>query len=364
MADEAMCASWLWAHDRWKNQDNPRRRLRLEAKRNLLGEDVRERGLPTVPRNTRIWVRMPNWLGDVVMAVPLIRALRVSRPDAEITLLASPAYAGLLESFQIADRIRPLPARGLGYFSHFAALRAQYPDTWILLTNSTRGDLEARIAGCPQRFGIVRQGASRPFLSHSYAVPAGFDEALHHQLDLWRDFLGHFGMAGAPDLSVTHSHRAGAGGPIGLIAGSENNPSKRWPVEKWRQLIEALPDERFVLFGTSGDAAITAQVCAGFDPDRVSNQAGRTSLTEFAAGLGKCRLLVSNDTGGMHLANALGVPLIALFGPTNPIRTRPVFSAPCTVLQPAGCPPTGGMPLSALHAAQVIDAVRNLPTRP
>jgi ADP-heptose:LPS heptosyltransferase/lauroyl/myristoyl acyltransferase len=363
MADEGMCASWLWAHDRWKNQDNPQRRLRLEARRNLLGEDVRERGLPSVPRNTRIWIRMPNWLGDVMMAIPLIRALRASRPDSEITLLASPAFVPLLESIGIADRVRPLPKRGAGYFAHFAALRAQYPDTWILLTNSARGDLEALVAGCPQRFGILRPGTSRPFLSHAYAVPADFDESRHHQMELWRNFLQHFGMVGGTDLSVMPSHRAGAGGPIGLIAGSENNPSKRWPVAQWRQLVEALPGEKFVLFGTSGDAAITRQVCAGLDPGRISNQAGRTSLAEFAAGLGACRLLVSNDTGGMHLANALGVPLVALFGPTNPVRTGPVFEAPRTILQPPGCPPTGGSPLADLKVSQVVEAVRNLPLR-
>jgi ADP-heptose:LPS heptosyltransferase/lauroyl/myristoyl acyltransferase len=363
MADEGMCASWLWAHDRWKNQDSPPRRLRIESRRNLLEADVRERGLPSLPRNTRVWIRMPNWLGDVVIAIPLIRALRASRPDAEINLLASPAYVPLLESLGVSDRVRPLPARGPGYFAHFASLRAQYPDTWILFTNSARGDLEARIAGCHQRFGILRSGAARPFLSHTYTVPAGYDESRHHQIELWTDFLRHFGMVGAPVRSALPSQPSTGRGPIGLIAGSENNPSKRWPVAHWRRLVEALPAEKFVLFGTSADAAITEQVCAGFDPGRVSNQAGRTNLVQFAAGLGRCRLLVSNDTGGMHLANALGVPLVALFGPTNPIRTRPVFDAPCTILQPPGCPPAGGSPLADLRPEQVVEAVGNLPLR-
>jgi ADP-heptose:LPS heptosyltransferase len=65
----------------------------------------------------------------------------------------------------------------------------------------------------------------------------------------------------------------------------------------------------------------------------------------------------------MHLANALGVPLVALFGPTNPIRTRPVFDAPCTILQPPGCPPAGGSPLADLRPEQVVEAVGNLPLR-
>jgi heptosyltransferase-2 len=365
MADEELCRSWLWAHDRWRNQDIPSVRLRLEARRNLLAADLRSRGLPAMPRNTRVWVRMPNWLGDVAMALPLLRALRASRPDAEITLLARPAFAPLLASLGVADRVHPLPSRGPAYLGHFAGLRAQYPDVWLLFTNSARGDLEAWAAGCPQRFGIRRTGKDRPLLTAAYAVPEGFDEARHHQLELWENFLRHFGLEAPLDCSPFQAAApAGAGAPgprpIGLIAGSENDPSKRWPVPLWRELIEALPGERFVLLGTPGDAPITSAIAAGHDPARVSDLAGRTDLPGFAAALAGCRLLVTNDTGGMHLANALGVPLVALFGPTNPMRTGPVFAAPYRILQPPGCPPTGGGQLAGLSAGAVAAAVRDL----
>ena len=370
MADGDLCASWLWAHDRWRNQDIPSVRLRLEAKRDILAADLRNRGLDRPPRNTRVWIRMPNWLGDVVMALPLLRAVRASRPDAEITLVARPAFVPLLEALCVADRVRALPARGPGYLPHFLALRASYPDVWILLTNSLRGDLEARAAGCPQRFGIVRRGRLRPLLTHSYTPPEGFDEAGHHQTELWEDFLRHFGMNAQRDSSPFPTDAIGTAqagpvtpraGPIGLIAGSENDPSKRWPVAHWRRLIEAFPGERFELFGTPGDAAVTFAVAAGFDPARVTDLAGSTSLVAFAAALARCRLLVSNDTGGMHLANALGVPLIGLFGPTNPVRTGPVFPSPCRILQPPGCPPEGGGRLADLPPEAVAAAVRDLP---
>ncbi len=363
MADEGLCASWLWAHDRWRNQDIPAVRLRLEAKRNLLSTDLRARGLADMPRRTRVWVRMPNWLGDVAMALPLLRALRASRPDAEITLLAKPGFAPLLQSLGVADCIRPLPAKGAGYFAHFVGLRASYPDVWVLLTNSFRGDLEARLAGCPQRFGIARPGRRRPFLTAAYRLPEGFDEAHHHQFELWEHFLRAFGLNVAPDCAPFPPPIAAvaARGAIGLIAGSENDPSKRWPIGHWRQLIDAFPKERFVLFGTPGDAPITAPIAAGHDPFRVSDLAGKTDLMGFAAALGRCRLLVSNDTGGMHLANALGIPVVGLFGPTNPVRTGPVFAAPFRVLQPPACPPTGGAPLSDLPAETVAAAVRDLP---
>jgi heptosyltransferase-2 len=366
MSGGDLCASWLWAHDRWRNQDIPASRLRLEAKRNLIAADLRARGLAGLPRRTRVWVRMPNWLGDVAMALPLLRALRVSRPDAEITLLAQGGLVPMLGPLGLADRIRPLPPRGPGYLAHFAGLRAEYPDVWILLTNSLRGDLEARLAGCPQRFGIVRPGRSRPFLSDAYVLPAGFDEAHHHQLELWENFLRHFGLNAPLDCSPFAEGASGGAAadprkrPIGLIAGSENDPSKRWPVAHWRSLIAALPGERIVLFGTAGDAAITEEVAAGLDPDRVTDLAGKTDLAGFAAALRACRLLVTNDTGGMHLANALGVPVVAIFGPTNPIRTGPVFAAPHRILQPPGCPPTGGGSLADLLPGTVAAAVSDL----
>ena len=370
MSDESLCASWLWTHDRWRNQDVPARRLRLEAKRDLLAEDLSARSLHQLPRNTRFWIRMPNWLGDVAMALPLIRAVRASRPDAEITLLSRPAFAPLLEALCVADRVRSLPARGPGYLAHFAALRASYPDTWILFTNSLRGDLEARAAACPQRFGIVRPGRRRPLLTHGYRVPGDFDEADHHQVELWENFLRHFGLDAQMDtrpfptkvIEIEQPKPVMPRvAPIGLIAGSENTPSKRWPVAHWRRLIEAFPGEDFVLFGTAADKAIASEITAGFDPARVTDLAGATSLLAFSAALAHCRLLVSNDTGGMHLANALGVPLVGLFGPTNPIRTGPVFASKHRILQPPGCPPTGGGRLEDLAPEAVAAAVRDLP---
>jgi heptosyltransferase-2 len=373
LGDADLCASWLWAHDRWRNQDVPSRRLRLSAKRSFLTEDVALRALPALPRRTRFWIRAPNWLGDLVMAGPLIRAVRASRPDAELTLLAKPALVPLLKALGLADRVVALPAPGPGYLARCARFRAAYPDTWILFTNSARGDLEARVAGCPQRFGIVRAGRPRPLLSHSWRVPEGFDEAHHHQTELWDAFLRRFGLESALDCSplsapglaefLVPEEPAGPGRrPIGLITGSENEPGKRWPVEGWRALIEGFPQDAFVLFGTPGDAPAGERIAAGFDRGRVLNLAGLTTLPAFAVGLLRCRLVVANDTGGMHLANALGRPLVALFGPTNPIRTGPVYAAPYRILQPPGCPPGGGAPLAGLAPEAVVAAVRDLPT--
>ncbi|MBL9199460.1 MAG: hypothetical protein JNL39_03090 [Opitutaceae bacterium] len=360
--DENLCASWLWAHDRWRNQDIPEKRFRLEAKRNLLAADLAARRLATLPRRTRLWIRLPNWLGDVVMALPLLRAIRAGRPDAEITLVAKKQFLPLLESWAIADRCHALPPQGLGYFFHFRKLRHEFPDVWLLFTNSLRGDLEARLTGCRQRFGLVRPGKSRPLLSHAYRVPADYAERTHHQLELWENLLRHFGLAAPLDRSPlsASSQRISTDQRIALICGSENTPAKRWPVAHWRALIESFPSERFVLLGTANDRSITDAIAAGLDPRRIDNTAGQTDLPAFVAQLRAARLLVTNDTGGMHLANALGVPLLALFGPTNPVRTGPVFAVPFRILQPPGCAPTGGGNLADLTPATVVAALREL----
>jgi ADP-heptose:LPS heptosyltransferase/lauroyl/myristoyl acyltransferase len=364
--DENLCASWLWAHDRWRNQDLPTRRFRLESKRDLLAADLVARDLTAPPRRTRLWIRLPNWLGDVVMALPLLRAIRAGRPDAEIVLVAKKQFLPLLETWSVADRLHALPPRGAGYYAHFRALRQEFPDVWLLFTNSLRGDVEAWLSGCRQRFGLIRRGKPRPLLTDAFRVPPDFDESAHHQLELWEHFLRHFGLVAPLDrapfafetqdskLKTQHPR------PLALIPGSENNPEKRWPVAHWRALIAALPDERFQLLGTANDQPITSAIAAGFDPARVENLAGKTDLPSFMTHLRAASLLVTNDTGGMHLANALGVPLIALFGPTNPRRTGPVFTSPVRLLQPPGCPSTGGGSLEALPPETVVAALREL----
>jgi lipopolysaccharide heptosyltransferase II len=398
-ADDTLCASWLWLHNRWKTQNTPARRFRLEHKRSLLplaiaSEESTGAAAPksattttaaALPRRTRFFVRLPNWLGDVVMALPLLRALRVSRPDAEISVIAKSAVAQRLERSGLCDDVLPLPSRGVSYFKHFWKMRRRYPDCWVLLTNSARGDLEAWCARAPQRFGMTRPGKRRPLLTHAWRLPDDLDETRVHQLRVWEKFFQRFGLRGELDLapvtlaelprpldrSVRGRNVDGEKGAIwiGLICGTENFPAKRWPVAHWRSLIEKTiasgeATERrscFVLFGTPADRVITQQVAAGFDEKRVVDLAGKTNLLEFAGALKQCEVVVTNDTGGMHLANALGVRVIALFGPTNPVRTGPVFSAETTILQPPGCAPTGGCALDALPPETVLTALREIP---
>jgi ADP-heptose:LPS heptosyltransferase len=363
-SSDDVCPDWLWLHSRWRHQDDPRLRFHLESKRNLLAPQLTSLGLATLPRCTRFFIRLPNWLGDIVMAIPLLRALRKGRPDAELTLLAPAAFLHLLEKLAVGDRLLAVPSPNSAQRKFFRNLREEYPDTYILFTNSLRGDLGAKATGAPQRFGMLRPGKWRPLLTHAWPIPEDLDESKIHQTRVWEKFFHHFGLREELDLTPfarLPSTEKNSDLSLGFICGTENFPEKRWPIARWRELIQALlalrPDACITLFGTANDAPITRAVAEGFAPTQVIDRAGKTNLVEFADALGNCAAIVCNDTGGMHLANLFGIPVVAVYGPTNPIRTGPIFDAPRVILQPPNCPPTGGSPLTELPAAHVVEAL-------
>lgn len=355
------CADWLWFHNRWKMQCAFYERYKINTKKSNFD-------FKTLKVKTQLWFRMPNWLGDVIMAIPLIRAIKKGRPDGEITLLVQKPFIPLLQKLEIADKIIELPTKNWKYFFHFWGLRKQYPDTTFLFTNSERGDIEAWLTRVPQRFGMERPGKKRRLLTHSWKMPQALDETQEHQTQVWTQCMHHFGLHETIDIQpfkefnnnkkITYPER------IGLICGTENNPEKRWPEEKWRELIQIIltqyPAHEIHLYGTAKDKVITMQIANGFNPEQVVDLAGKTNLVEFAEQLACCLVVVCNDTGGMHLANALGVPVIGIFGPTNPIRTGPLFCSKKIIVQPFGCPEIGGKNIIDVQVSQVTRALKEL----
>lgn len=348
--DEILCASWLWLHKRWDLKQKARERLQaFTPRKSYLEETLKIKNYKECPKTVKIFIRLSNWLGDVVMALPLIRAIKESRPDATLVLIGKESFRPFLTKINLVDTFISLPDKGgLRYFKAFRQLKTAYPEVHIQFTNSIRSDIEAFCIGAPHRFGIQRPGKRRPLLTHTWKKPKTLDEASIHQTQLWLKYLQHFGLKESIDLSplsidieakhCAHKHT------IGLICGTENNPEKRWPVKKWRKLIrrvkEHYSDFEILLFGTPTDRTITQEVAKGFL--EVKDIAGKTSLIDFIAYLKSCDVVVCNDTGGMHLANAIGVPVIGVFGPTNPVRTGPVYSGKSIIIQPEGCPKTGG----------------------
>lgn len=355
-------ASWLWLHNRWRTQDEWQYRFQIRAKKVIALPDPQQ----DPERATRFWIRTPNWLGDIVMTLPLLRALERGRPDVRWTLFAPAMTCELLSRMFPRFDIQPLPKKGWKRFKWFRDLRLQYPDLFLQFTQSTRSDLEARLTKAKNRYGLAFPGKKRRWLTHTFNSPYPRNPQDIHQFQVWSEFLSYFGLKETPDLTpfrglLSNSETSTTPLSIGLICGTENSPEKRWPAESFAQLIQQLakqfPEARFHLYGTAKDREITTQVAtlSGLADDKVLNQAGQTTLIEFAQMLSDTTLLIGNDTGGIHLANALGVPVVVLFGPTNPLRTAPIFEAPRKIIQPPNCPAHGGGKMTDIRPEYVAE---------
>jgi len=315
---------WLWPHGKWKTQDNPHQIFQLHSKRTKLPE------VDKIPKKTKIWIRMPNWLGDIVMAIPLIRAIEKGRPDAEITLFCQPHYQSLLEHLKIGQRVIALPPKGIGYFFFFWKLRRQYPDVHFLFTNSLRGDLEAYLCGASLRLG-GSGGKTRKLLSHQAIISKGI--VGKHQVELWCEYLKFFGLKEKINFYPFKSEegKLHSSKIVCLAPGSSNTPSKRWPIENWVQLIQSLikrlPDYQLKLIGTRHDSLICHTIKNRVKSSKLYDISGKTDLVQLCETFQTSKVLICNDSGAMHLANALGTSIIALFGPTDPSVTGSIFKS-------------------------------------
>ena len=293
------------------------------------------------PPFQHIAIRLPNWLGDICMAMPIIRAVQAKavqqNPQVEFSFLLRPQFEPLLDKLNVSGHRLILPQKKWRYFAECRKWRAGNYDAHLLLTHSLRGDLEASLIASPHRIGMVRPGKWRPLLNCRYHLDKHFDREAVHQTRLWEQFCQHFDLLDSISLDIDQVAQT-ENISIGLICGSANSPEKRWPVAHWQALVNQLSQgvDQLVLFGTADDGEICEQIQqSAQQPDKVQNLAGKTSLAELVDVMRQQRLIIGNDTGGLHLANLLGVSAIGLYGPTNPVRTRPIHNAPLQILQSA-----------------------------
>lgn len=293
----------------------------------------------------KIVCRLPNWLGDVCMAMPVIKAMQNKHPGAEFAFLTQPQYVALLDKLAIQGEKIPLPAKNWHYFLPFLQKYRQF-DKHVLFTNSERGDVEAWLMRSKQRFGIARPNKPRKLLTHRFTLSAEFDEQAWHQTLLWRDFTAQFDLHDGVDFSPCLTPIATDNAAVGLICGSANTPEKRWAVESWQTVTKALLSQglsRIVLIGTPEDSGVCERIASAVNDPRVDNQAGKTTLAELVDVMRNLSLVIGNDTGGLHIANALGVPVVGLYGYTNPVRCHPIFNAPVSILPSPDYRPNGMM---------------------
>lgn len=197
--DDSLCASWLWSHGRWHARYWPQLRFTYWLKKSFLDEDLAARGLTraTMPRKTRFWFRMPDDSTHIAAVPPLLRDLRRSRPDVDMTLLAHERDRATLQPLlddNTADTFTALPPSPSETRRLFKKLRSAYPDTIVNLNETPSSDSELRLARPPEFFGLERPGQRRPKLTHRYEVPAEFLATNPTQADLWRKLFEHFGL--------------------------------------------------------------------------------------------------------------------------------------------------------------------------
>ena len=323
------------------------------------------------PEPRRIVVRGVNWLGDAVMTTPALQRLREVKPGAHITLLTPAKLADIWRQHPALDAVETF-AEGESVWSVGGRLRAGNFDLGLVLPNSPRSALEIRLTGIPQRVGYA--GPWRNWLltqaisGHPGAVtmhkrsPSEINQLIKkgapaapviqpanaHHIHQYLHLTAALGAKAEPlppRLTVPDADAAQfadkflfANGSnksmvwLGLNAGAEYGPAKRWPEERFieaaRQIQQRLKCG-WLVFGLKNEQDAAARIVEGIKRaaadgnSPVINLAGRTSLGELCAGLKLCRGLLTNDSGPMHVAAALGTRVVALFGSTSPELTGP-----------------------------------------
>ena len=294
-----------------------------------------------------ILVRGTNWVGDAVMTLPALAALIEACPQAEVTVLAKPWVKPVYETCPGVARVLTLETKGglqglKAIWQAARGMRQEGFDWALLFQNALQAALIARLAGIPVRAGYATDGRGW-LLSH--ALPKNPRKKQMHETAYYLHILHGLGLIPVPppsegvrpfiridptdyDWAGNYLKEQGIEGRIlGLAPGAAFGPAKCWPAQRFAQTARRLLREPFdaaLLFGSRGEASYCAQVLRSLEGDRVIDLSGATSLGQALALLARLELFITNDSGLMHAAAALGVSTVAVFGSTNPTTTAPL----------------------------------------
>ena len=312
-------------------------------------------------RISRIVVRAPNWVGDAVMSVAAFRELRGLSPHAQITVVSKPGTADIFREVDFVDDVLVYERHGLSsVWQQVREWKQHRFDLALLFQNAFEAALVSFLARVPVRLGYDTE--RRGFLlTHAVPVPSWKNE--RHEIFYYLNLVAEleqriFGTAPKEtsqpkfELAVSAEHQrearellapqhAGAGKPLVLLCpGSVNSRAKRWPADRYAALADQLAETgaTVALIGSPTELEVSNQVLrlARHPPVLLT---GKTSVAEVTALISVADVLITNDTGPAHIGAAVGTPTLVIFGPTNPLTTRPYGPAGQIIRQPPDCAP-------------------------
>lgn len=293
-------------------------------------------------RASNLVVLSPNWLGDAVMALPALADVRRHFAGARLTVAARGSVAALFHLVPGVDEVLTLPGRGgwaalTSWKQDVAALAAGSFDTALLFPNSFASALVVSRAGIAERWGLATD-LRRRLLTRTAPRPRGYA----HQANYYQALVKALGIENGPlqahvEVPTLGVSPAPSGPYVVLAPGAAYGKAKQWPPERFAEVAALVILERtwsVVLVGSRADAPVCGRIAGlarrslGGSSSALMDLSGRTSLAELVAVLAGARAVVSNDSGAMHLAGAVGVPVVAIFGATNERRTSPLTRGP------------------------------------
>ncbi len=303
----------------------------------------------------KILIRGTNWIGDAIMTLPAVAAVRATYPQAHIAVLAKPLVSDIYKLFSMADEIilyKKNFDNPAGVFRLAWELRKKKFNAVILLQNAIEAAIMAFAAGIKLRAGYNSDGRGI-LLTHS--VKRSKEIKKVHQIDYYLEMVKSLGCVPVSRelLLQTKINRVTAQNIvgefilrndkpiIGIAPGATYGPAKRWFSERFAALSDKLYNSfpyQGILFGGKDDE-FTAEEVRRQSNANLMNLAGRTTLREAIYLISQCSLFISNDSGLMHIAGALNIPTVAIFGSTNPETTAPAGDKTIIVHKEVSCSP-------------------------
>jgi heptosyltransferase II len=314
----------------------------------------------------KIMVRATNWIGDAVISLPALEALQSRFPNAEVVPVAKPWVSDVYNHYPLLRRHLVYDPqgehRGVSGFARLVdQLRTERFDAAVLFQNAFHAAWMAWWARIPNRIGYARDGRA-PFLTEAIDTPP--PAAYGHQAYYYLHLLFRSGLIARPDpprpltdpwlkipanekqWAAQYLESLGLQGPrflIALMPGASYGPAKRWPPDRFAaladRLISALNAD-VLIFGSEAEKPLAEQVAQEMAHTPIV-VAGETTLGQSMALLEQCRLVVTNDSGSMHIAAALALPVAAIFGSTDPLATGPLGPHAHVIQHAVPCNPCG-----------------------